>query len=449
MIEKENQNVELKSRWSDENLKTVCAFANSSGGKLYIGIDDKGKIVGVNDAKKLLEDIPNKIKSKLFITPFVSIENKEGKDVIVIEVLPSTFPVFYEGKIFVRSGSTTQELTGLELSSFLLEKSGQTWDKLPSDAEEKDLDDETIEKFISIAEVRLPLIKSIKSKNELLKKLNLYIKDGKLTRGAVLLFGKNPQFYFPSAYTKVGRFKTPIDILDTIIIEGNLFEQLDHTVEAIKKHISVKFDTSVKDFSLEGLARRDIWEYPLDALREAVINALIHRDYLGTAPIQIKIFDDKIEFWNLGKLMPPLTPDDLRRQHQANQRNPQIATVFYYAGLIESWGSGTIKMVELCKESGLPEPDFINYEQGMGAFSVIFYKDIYTEENLRKMGLNERQIKAVMYVKQKGKITNKEYQKINDCHRNTANKDLSELVVKGILKESGKKGAGAFYEIAH
>ncbi|MGC8886704.1 MAG: ATP-binding protein, partial [Verrucomicrobiia bacterium] len=217
--------------------------------------------------------------------------------------------------------------------------------------------------------------------------------------------------------------------------------------EAIKKHISVKFDTRVKDFTLEGLVRRDIWEYPLDALREAVINALIHRDYLGTAPIQIKIFDDKIEFWNLGKLMPPLTPDDLRRQHQANQRNPQIATVFYYAGLIESWGSGTIKMVELCKESGLPEPDFINYEQGIGAFSVIFNKDIYTEENLRKIGLNERQIKAVMYVKQKGKITNKEYQKINNISRQMATIDLKGLVDKGIFGVVGKAGRGIAYEL--
>jgi ATP-dependent DNA helicase RecG len=345
MIGKENQKVEFKSRWSDDFLKTICAFANSSGGKLYIGIDDNGKIVGVNDAKKLLEDVPNKIKSKLFITPFVSVENQEGKDVIVVEVLPSTFPVFYEGKIFVRSGSTAQELTSLELSSFLLEKSGQTWDKLPSDAEKKDLNEETIEKFISLAEKRLHLIKNIKSINELLKKLNLYTKDGKLTRGAVLLFGKNPQFYFPTAYTKVGRFKTPMDILDTIVIEGNLFEQLDRTFEAIKKHISVRFDTSVKDFSLEGLVRRDIWEYPLEALREVVINALIHRDYLGAAPIQIRIFDDKIEFWNLGKLMPPLILEDLKRQHQANQRNPQIATVFYYAGLIESWGLRNYKDV--------------------------------------------------------------------------------------------------------
>ncbi len=178
---------------------------------------------------------------------------------------------------------------------------------------------ETIKMFISLAENRLPLIKDIKSADELLKKLNLYTKEGKLTRGAVLLFGKKPQFYFPSAYTKVGRFKAPTDILDTVIVEGDLFQQLYGTIEAIKKHISVKFDTSVKDFSLEGFARRDIWEYPLDAIREAVINALIHRDYNGTAPIQIKIFNDKIEFWNLGKLLPPLKIEDLRKSHQGGK----------------------------------------------------------------------------------------------------------------------------------
>lgn len=448
MEKEETQGVEFKSLWQDDYLKVICAFANSSGGKLYIGIDDNGKIVGVKDAKKLLQDIPNKIRNKLFITAFVSLIEKEEKDVIVIEIPSSTFPVFYEGKIYIRSGSTTQELTGLELSSFLLEKSGKTWDTFPSDATESDLHAETIEKFISLAEPRLSLIKTIKSHKELIKKLNLYTKEGKLTRGAILLFGKNPQSYFLTAYTKVGRFKTETDIIDTMIINGNLFAQLDGTLEAIKKHLSVRFDTRVRDLTLEGVSRLDIWEYPLDALREAIINALIHRDYLGTAPIQIKIYDDKIELWNFGKLMPPLTPDDLRKTHVANHRNPQIATIFYYAGLIESWGSGTIKMINLCKECGLPEPDFNNYEHGIGAFSVIFYKDIYTEENLVKMGLNKRQIEAVLYVKNKGRITNKEYQKINNCHRNTATQDLSELVANGILKESGVKGAGSYYEIA-
>jgi len=444
MKKEETQEVEFKSIWQDDYLKAICAFANSSGGKLYIGIDDKGKIIGVKDTQKLLQDIPNKIKNKLFITPFVSVLEKEEKDVIVIEVPPSTFPVFCEGKIFVRSGSTTQELTGLELYSFLLEKSGKTWDILPSDTTEEDLDTETIEKFISLAKPRLPLIKTIKSHKDLLKKLNLYTKDGKLTRGAVLLFGKNPQAYFLTAYTKVGRFKTETDVLDTVIINGNLFTQLDGTLESIKKHISVKFDTRVRDLTLKGVSRRDIWEYPLDALREAIINALIHRDYLGTAPIQIKIYDDKIEFWNLGKLMPPLTPDDLRKTHRANHRNPQIALIFYYAGLIESWGSGTIKMINLCKENELPEPDFINYEHGIGAFSVIFCKDIYTEESLRKMGLNERQIKAVLYVKDRGKITNREYRKITGLSDEGTRLDISEMIRKGILHREGR-GRNSYY----
>ncbi|MBC7361201.1 MAG: putative DNA binding domain-containing protein [Candidatus Aminicenantes bacterium] len=435
---KESQNIEFKISWADECLKIVSAFANSNGGKIYIGMDDKGKPIGIKNAKKLLEDIPNKIRNKLQITSLVNLEKRDKRDVIIIDILPSSFPVFYEGKIFIRSGATTQELTGVELSSFLLDKTGNTWDKLPSDADESELDKEAIEKFIALSENRLPLIKAVKDIKLLLQNLQLYTKDGKLTRGAVLLFGKDPQFYFPTAYTKVGRFKTETDILDTVIVNGNLFAQLDRTLEAIKKHISVKFDTRVKDFTLEGLSRRDIWEYPLDALREAVINALIHRDYLGTAPIQIKIFDDKVEFWNLGKLMPPLTPDDLRKPHQANQRNPQIASIFYYTGLIESWGSGTIKMINLCKENGLPEPEFVNYEQGIGAFSVIFYKDIYTEENLRKMGLNERQIKAVRYAKEKGKITNKDYREITGLSDEGARLDLMDLVNKHIFKVEGK-----------
>ncbi len=113
--------------------------------------------------------------------------------------------------------------------------------------------------------------------------------------------------------------------------------------------------------------------------------------------------------------------------------------VFYYAGLIESWGSGTIKMINLCKENHLPDPDFINYEEGIGAFSVVFYKDIYTEEILRKMGLNERQMRALLYVKERGKISNREYQNLNSTSRQTATRDLSNLVERQILIPLGEE----------
>jgi len=441
----ESQNVEYKENWKDEYLKTIAAFANSQGGKLYVGIDDNGQPVGVKNFKKILENLPNKIKNHLLITPLINLETINEKNIILIEIFPSSFPIFYSGKIFVRSGSTTQELTGIELSSFLLEKTGQTWDKLPTDTEDNEIDSETIDKFIKISESRLPLIKDLKDEKLLLKKLQLYTKDGKLNRAAIILFAKNPQMYFPSAYVKVGRFKTETEIIDTVIIDGNLFKQLDDIMKAIKKHINVRFDTSVKDLNTESLSRRDIWDYPLDALREAVINALVHRDYLGSAPIQIKIYDDRISIWNLGKLLPPLSIESLKQPHSGYQRNPQIATMFYYAGLIEAWGSGTLKMIELCKKQNLPEPQFIENAEGIGDFTVVFNKDIYTEEYLRKMGLNDRQIKAAMYVKEKGKITNSEYKKINNTTKITASRDLSVLVIKGILEQIGGTGKGTHY----
>ncbi|WP_430640304.1 ATP-binding protein [Calditerrivibrio nitroreducens] len=219
-------------------------------------------------------------------------------------------------------------------------------------------------------------------------------------------------------------------------------------MNAIKKHISVRFDISVKDLKLEELARKDIWEYPLEALREAVINALIHRDYLDTAPIRIKIYEDKITIWNLGKLMPPLTVEMLKQEHSGYHRNRFITAVFYYAGLIEKCVSGTIRIIQLCKEQGLPEPEFMETPIGIGAFPITFNKDIYTEEQLRKLELNERQIKAEMYVNGKGKITNKEYREISNLKERFATIVLNNLVNKGILVKYGTTGRGTYYAVA-
>ena len=447
----ENHNIEFKKSWHDEYLKTVAAFANTDGGIIYIGYNDKGEVIGLekSEIKKLLEDLPNKIRNKLGITLFVREEIQSGKSLLNIEISPSSFPFSYDGKFYVRTGSTTQELSGIELSSFLLGKTGNSWDELPADANidqlEEVLDKESIEKFKAIASHRLPLIDQDTTKN-ILQKLNLITKDGHLTRACILLFGRNPQKYFISAYSKVGRFKNNTIILDTVEVKGNLFQQLDGILEAIKKNINVMFDTSVRELSLEGVARREIWDYPLDALREAVINALVHRDYLDTSSsIEVRIYDDELILSNPGKLMPPLTIEQLKEKHSGRQRNPLIAAVFYYANLIESWGSGTLKMINLCKEQNLPEPEFVERKEGIGEFAVLFYKDIFNEEELRKRGLNERQIKAVKYVKEKGKITNREYQEISKISERTATRDLLDLVVKKIFVQVGSTGKGTNY----
>lgn len=150
-------------------------------------------------------------------------------------------------------------------------------------------------------------------------------------------------------------------------------------------------------------------------------------------------------FLNPGGLPEGITLEQLKQPHPSVPRNPLIVYIFYLSGLIEEVGSGTGRIIRDMKFAKLPEPEF---REEAGGFSVYLRKDIYTEEYLRNLGLNERQIKAIIHVKKEGKITNRDYQEINNCHRNTATRDLLELVAKKILKESGKKGAGAYYEIA-
>lgn len=430
---KESHDIEFKEKWRDEYLKTLCAFANTDGGVLYLGIRDDGTVAGLKNTKKLLEELPNKIRNNLGIMPSVKLEQIKGKDVIKIDVNPSMIPVSYDGKFYIRVGSTTQEVKGIELARIIMKKQLISWDTLPSDAGIEEIDEYTISKFVEMAEDRLA-ISSYDTPEKIVENLEL-IKNGKLTNAGVLLFGKNPQKYFPNSVCRVGRFKTPTEIVDTVEIRGNLFKQVEELMNAIKKHINVRY-------VIEGMERKDLWDYPLPAIREACINALIHRDYMDTAEIQIKIHDDHIKFWNPGKLPEGITIEDLKREHTSKPRNKLLAMVFYYAGLIEKWGTGTTRIVSLCREHGLPEPEF---KEEFGGFTVELWKDIYNEAYLRKLGLNERQIKAVLYVKEKGRITNKEYQSINNCSKATASRELADLTEKGLLQQRGTTGKGTYY----
>ena len=432
----ETQSIEFKPSWRDEYLKVISAFANSDGGELIIGVDDNGKPVGVKNAKKLLEDIPNKVRNKLGIIPSVNIEERRNKEVVKVVIKPSSVPISYDGKYYIRSGSTTPELKGKKLADFLLKKFGKTWDEVvEGKAEFDDLNSETIVKFKKLAVDRIPSIAEEKDWKTVLEKLNL-VEDSNLKRAAILLFGNNPQRFYIQSCVKIGKFLTETDIQTTDIVEGNLFEQLKNTLAILR----AKYLKS--NISYEGIHRRDILEYPYDALREAVINALIHRDYLGTSNIQIRVYDDKLIIMNEGELPPEVPVEKLKTEHLSKPRNNLLAKVFYFAGFIESWGRGTIKIVENCVKQGLPAPDFI---EESGVMKVIFYKDKFTEEFLQKMGLNERQIKAVMYVKAKGKITNKEYQKVANVKERLSTIELNDLVSKKILQKFGTTGRGTYY----
>ena len=441
---KENQNIEWKESWHNDYFKWICGFANAQGGTLFIGIDDKGNNKQLDNAKKLLENLPNQVRDLLGLMVDVNLNKTNGDDYLEIVVEPYPFPISLRGKYYYRSGSTLQELKGAALTKFLLQRQGKKWDGVPMpNFTADDLKNDTFEFFRKKAtkSKRLEPEDLGGTNQELLESLQLYLEDEKmLKRAAILLFHPKPEKYITGAYIKIGYFENEADLMYQDEAHGNLFEQ-------IEKIMDLLFTKYIKALiSYEGISRVETFEYPKEAIREALLNAVAHKDYSGGAPIQIKVFKDRIMIWNDGQLPANWTISNLLKRHASKPFNPDIANTLFRSGYIESWGRGIEKMLNYCLEARIPAP---NYSFEGSDFLVEFRKDIYNDEYFTGLGLNERQIKAVLYVKEKGKITNSDYQEINEIAERTASRDLADLVSKKILINSGLKGAGAFYTLTN
>jgi ATP-dependent DNA helicase RecG len=427
----ESQNIEYKSSWHDDYLDWICGFANAQGGKIYIGIDDKGNVVGVENSHELSEKIPNKIRNTMGITTEVNIlndRNDEAKTYMEIVVQPYSVPISVRGRYFYRSGSVKHELTGTALNEFLLKKSGKTWDDVVEPrATFEDIDENTFYAFLKMSEDkgRMPETVGL-TVPQIFDKL-LLTDNGQLKRAAVILFGKNPAKFYPNTFAKIGRFRGN-DILFHDVAEGNLITLL----REITNRLNHKYLTQKIHF--EGLYRVEKGEYPAPAVRETLLNALVHRNYMG-AMIQIRVYDDNINVWNDGGLPAGISAETLKRPHRSNPRNPIIADVCFKGGLIDSWGSGTIRIIDACKEAELPEPELIEQD---GGFSVTLFKNNLSEEQLKKLGLNERQIDAISFYREKSEITALEYAERYKIAERTARVDLSELVDKKLLYKHGE-----------
>ena len=438
----ENQNIEWKESWRDEYLKWICGFANANGGKIIIGKDDSGNIVGLKNAKKLLEDIPNKVRDILGILVDVNLHETENGQYIEINIEAYPYPVNYKGQYHYRSGSTKQELKGAALDKFMLQKKGKRWDGVPvPNITTEDFKRETFDFF------RKKAVKAQRIEEDVLSETNehlienLQLKENDyLKRAAILLFHPNPEKFVTGAYVKIGYFLSDENLKFQDEVHGNIFEQVEKTMDLLfTKYIN-------SSISYEGLSRVEKYEYPKDAVREALLNAVSHKDYSEGVPVQISVYQDKIIFWNEGKLPENWTIEKLLTKHPSKPFNPDIANALFRSGYIESWGRGTIKMINECVQFGIPKPI---YFYDMFGFWVEFKKENLNPENLKTLGLNERQISAIDHIKNKGKMTNSDYQAIFKVSRNTASRDLTNLVDKGLLKASSLKGAGSFYELHH
>jgi ATP-dependent DNA helicase RecG len=438
MTNQEQQNIEFKSSWHDDYLKWICGFANAQGGKIFIGLNNTGNVIGVGNYQELMEIIPNKIHDLLGILAEVNLDQVDGKYYLEIVVPPYSVPISLRGRYYYRSGSTKLEFKGSALHDFLLKRSGVTWDDaIEPRASFTDINEQTVATFLKASENagRLPVDKGL-TLPELFEKLRL-TDNGQLKRAAIILFGKDPAKFYPNTFVKIGRFgKDEADLKFQETEEGNLIVLL----QSVLTQLDHKF--LIRKIEFEGMNRIEKGEYPVPAMREMLLNALVHRNYMG-APIQIRVYDDKISIWNEGSLPDGLTLDALKRSHASRPRNPVIADVSFKGGFIDAWGRGTIKILDTCKQAGLPEPDM---QEQDGGFIITVFKNNLTEELLSKLGLNLRQVKAVLFVKEFTKITSRQYQEINNCSRNTASNDLADLAnSKKILVSSEQKGAGSFY----
>ena len=348
----ENQNIEWKSKWNNEYLEWICGFANAQGGKIYIGCDDNGNVVGLQNARKLLEDIHNKIRDAMGIVVGVNLLEKDGKEFIEIDVPPYPIGISCKGIYYYRSGSTKQVLSGPALETFLMRKRGVTWDNLPYPSFTiDDVDDNVVGYFKKLASKKGRIEKGLleEPKDVLLQKLHL-TNGSYLTNAAMLLFSKDPEKWQLGAYVKIGYFENDADLKYQDEIHGSLLEQVDRIVELVYlKYMKAKI-------SYIGMQRIERYFVPEDALREALLNALCHKRYQSGVPIQISIYEDRLYIANCGCLPENWSLAYLMSKHASVPFNPNIAHVFYLAGFIESWGRGIEKICLACSKDGVPQP---------------------------------------------------------------------------------------------
>ena len=437
----ESQHIEFKRKWKDEYLQYVSGFANAQGGNLFIGIDDGGDVCGVDNAKSLLEKIPNQIFQTMGIVAEVNLLTENGLEYLSVSVKPSSQPISYRGKYYFRSGSTLQELNGTALRDFLFDKLGITFEDAPNErATMDDIDRDAIDFFLrsAVAAGRIGSETLRDTTEKVLRNLDLVTEDGKLKNAAVLLFGKNPQRFFISSRFRLGRFGSrPSDLIFQDEVNGNILQMADRVIWLLR---SKYLRTPVR---YEGLHRIEDLEIPEPAMRELVYNAIVHRDYFGT-DTQMKVYDDHIWLWNAGELPDGYNTEKLLKEHLSIPRNKLIAGVFYKAGFIENWGRGFDKVVSGFETAGLPLPTI---ENDFGGTSVHIQRKVEkTLPDVETLDITDRQKRIVALLAENPKKTASELAGDLSVTERTALTDLAALQEKHIIKRIGSKKNG-YWEI--
>lgn len=353
--------IEFKSSFQKEVIETLAAFANTKGGVVLVGVSDAGEIVGVTIQAETMQSWINQCKqiTSPRIIPDIELVQIEDKTVAVVSISEYPIkPVASKGRYFKRIGNANHQMTATEISDAHIKLINSSWDYHPDPEHTMaSISESKVQAFAEAISVKATF-------DAILEKFEL-IKEGRPTFGCHLLFSKNDVFL---STIEAGRFATPTIIKDSITSRDSLIDQVERIMGYLVKHTN-------KAYIITGNPRREErWDYPMDALREIVINMIVHRDYRSANDSTIKIFDDRIEFFNPGTLLDDLTVDMIKTgNYKSHLRNKQIATIFKELEFIEKYGSGVRRVIETCVAYGLPEPV---YETTQGGMAVTVFKAI-------------------------------------------------------------------------
>ncbi len=445
----ESQTYERKTsvgEWQ-EIVETVAAFATANGGTIEVGIRPDGSTAGVEIGAGTIEDLVNKIRQNTDPrqAPSVHVTHVGRKKLIVLRVSESSDkPVLAFGRPYKRVAKTNHRLSSSEMRQLLSETGAARWEEsICAAAGLEDLSEERVQQFVAqMREGRGRGAFPADNAEAVLRRLGLLTDDG-MTRAGIVLFGVRPSQYFPQAQVHCALFAgtEALEFIDMQVVGGDLFAQVEGALDFVTRNIRRGIEiTGAKP------AREDRWDYPLAAVREAVVNAICHRDYEETGNAQVRVFNDRLEVWNPGLLVPELTVEALKGDHRSIPRNPLIADCFYRAGYIERWGTGTNRIIQECVASGAPEPDF-EERPGDHSFVVRMRKSKLAPAYVETLGLNERQLKAIDFLRKNDEITNAQYRELTGVHRATATKELRRLADLGIVKLVGR-GPAARHVVA-
>jgi ATP-dependent DNA helicase RecG len=387
---KESDKVEFKTTFNMECIETLVAFANHKGGSIYVGVNDDGKAVGIATGKETLTQWVNEIKGKTepsIIPEINTIHLETGKSVIVLSVEEFPVkPVSVKGKYYRRTGASNHLLSLNDIVNMHVRTFSSSWDYyLDANHHISDISEDKALRIITLygKNKEYPVENNVW---EFLTKMEL-LREGKLTYAAFLLLMRNDSVF---STIEMGRFQDEITIKDGVTVATDLITEVEEVLAFIRKHINKAFIIT------ENPAREERWDYPLNALREIVMNMIVHRDYSHYGESSIKIFNDRIEFFNPGCLPDSISEEDLRKgSYVSTCRNKLIAKIFKEITWIERYGTGVRRVTSLFESYGCPKPVFENFQHG---FKVTAYplQGAAAENNMKKVdGVKKKRAEKV------------------------------------------------------